>query len=242
MFERAHHQRIARLLASLDAHRLQALKCLFGGGTAIALLHGEYRESRDVDFLVSDLAAYRELRGIVTGQGLPGLFRQPLQVLREARMDQYGIRTVIEVDGEPVKFEIVLEARIDIDCTSDRPGVCGVATLTPIDLVAEKLLANSDRWADDSVDSRDLIDLALMLDDGRIPPAALHKAGGAYSSIEADLQKAKAHIERPGRLLRCMANLQITMPPALVLDRIRRLRPGQLRKPSGAATRSEFGE
>lgn len=224
LFERAHHQRIARLLAALDAARLSEHKCLFGGGTAIALLHGEFRESRDVDFVVSDLQAYRALRGIMTRDGLPGLFTQPVQALREIRTDQYGIRTLIEVDGTPIKFEIVLEARIEIDCVAEGPRVCGVSTLTPIDQVAEKLLANSDRWADDAVDSRDLIDLALMLKDGRIPAAALHKAGQAYSSIEADLDKAKAHIERPGRLARCMANLQMTLPPALVLDRIRRLR------------------
>ena len=97
--------------------------------------------------------------------------------------------------------------------------------LTHVDQVAEKLLANSDRWADDEVDSRDLIDLAMMLKEGRIPRAAIEKAGRAYNSIEADLQKAKLHIERPGRLARCMAHLQMSLPPALVLDRIRKLKP-----------------
>jgi hypothetical protein len=31
---------------------------LFAGGTTIALHYGEYRESVDIDFLVSDLASY----------------------------------------------------------------------------------------------------------------------------------------------------------------------------------------
>lgn len=225
LFERAHHQRIARLLSSLDARRLCEHRCFFGGGTAIALLHGEFRESRDVNFLISELASYRELRGIVTREGLAGLFREPVKPLREARMDQYGIRSFIEVEGAPVKFEIVLEARIGLDIPADANTVCGVRTLTHVDQVAEKLLANSDRWAADEVDSRDLIDLAMMLDTGRIPLAAWTKAGRAYGSIEADLEKAKAHIARPGRLARCLANLQMTQPPALVLDRIRRLRP-----------------
>ena len=119
MFERPHHRRIAKLLGALDAAKLASHHCFFGGGTAIALLHGEYRESRDVDFLISELPS----------------------------------------------------------------------------------------------------------DKGRIPLPAWHKAGSAYSSIEADLAKAQAHIERPGRLVRCMANLQMTLPPALVLDRIRKLRP-----------------
>jgi len=224
LFERPHHRRIARLLSAVDAALLGTHRCLFGGGTAVALLHGEYRESRDVDFLVSDLGAYRELRGILTSQGVAGLFTESVKPLREARMDQYGIRTLLEVDGAPIKFEIVLEARIVLDAPSDANAVCGVHTLSPIDLVAEKLLANSDRWADDAVDSRDLIDLAMMLERGRIPRAAFEKASRAYSSIEADLAKARAHIERPGRLARCMAHLQMSQPPGVVLDRIRKLK------------------
>lgn len=54
MFERPHHQRIAHVLATLDADALRQHACLFGGGTCIALRYGEYRESVDIDFLVSD--------------------------------------------------------------------------------------------------------------------------------------------------------------------------------------------
>jgi hypothetical protein len=36
-----------------------------------------------------------------------------------------------------------------------------LSTLAPVDLAAEKLLANADRWADDAVFSRDVIDLAM---------------------------------------------------------------------------------
>ena len=38
----------------------------------------------------------------------------------------------------------------------------GLATATVTDLVAMKLLANSDRWADPTVFSRDIIDLAMI--------------------------------------------------------------------------------
>ena len=54
-FERPHHQRIAQVLCALNAPLLRDNHCLFGGGTAIALRYGEYRESVDIDFLVSDL-------------------------------------------------------------------------------------------------------------------------------------------------------------------------------------------
>jgi len=47
VFERPHHQRVAQLLLSLDGELFRAHNCLFGGGTAIALRFGEYRESVD---------------------------------------------------------------------------------------------------------------------------------------------------------------------------------------------------
>lgn len=57
MFERPHHQWIAQVLASLDDALLHRYQCWFGEGTAISLRRGEYRESIDIDFLVSDLGA-----------------------------------------------------------------------------------------------------------------------------------------------------------------------------------------
>jgi hypothetical protein len=235
LFERAHHRRIASLLSALDAAMMASHRCLFGGGTAIALLHGEYRESRDVDFMVSDRASYRALRSIVSSKGIAGLFTEAVKPLRDVRMDQYGIRTLLEVDGMPIKFEIVLEARIELDHVAQGNTVCGVRTLSHTDQVAEKLLANADRWADDSADARDLIDLAMMLHGGRIPMPAFDKAHQAYSSIEDDLKKAQKHIERPGRLMRCMANMGMTQPPGLVLDRIRKLKVSRPR-PTGRRT------
>lgn len=62
MFERPHHQRIAQVLAALNGDVLRQHGCLFGEGTCIALRYGEYRESVDIDFLVSDAAGYRESR------------------------------------------------------------------------------------------------------------------------------------------------------------------------------------
>lgn len=66
MFERPHHQRIALVLAALDGARLRSYGCLFGGGTCIALRFGEFRESVNIDFLVSDPAGYRELRQLLS--------------------------------------------------------------------------------------------------------------------------------------------------------------------------------
>lgn len=45
MFERPHHRDVALVLQSLEPQALADRHCYFGGGTAMALRHGEYRES-----------------------------------------------------------------------------------------------------------------------------------------------------------------------------------------------------
>lgn len=57
MFERPLHQRIAAVLNALNGVLLKEHGCLFGGGTVIALRFGEFRESVDIDFLISNLTA-----------------------------------------------------------------------------------------------------------------------------------------------------------------------------------------
>jgi hypothetical protein len=229
MFERAHHQRVAHVLSSLDGDLLRAHQCWFGGGTAIALLQGEFRESVDIDFLVSDLAGYRDLRKRLLGaRDLSPLTRSdfdPIAFKRDIRIDQYGIRTFLDVQGAAIKFEIVHEGRIQFDAPARAQEVCGITTLSRADLAACKLLANADRWRDDSVFARDAIDLA-MLD---LPPRnlrpALAKAMGAYGSgVVTDMQKALASLrERPDRLRRCMLALSIMLPPAVVQQKLRSL-------------------
>ena len=230
MFERPHHRRIAAILGSLDADLLAANACWFGGGTAMALRLGEYRESVDIDFLVSDNKGYRALRERLTGPaGMQSIARPGalLEAAREVRADRYGIRTLLRTEGIGIKFEIVSEGRIALETPGDADTICGVATLTPLDMAASKLLANSDRWGDDAVMSRDLIDLAMMQPDGALFRGALAKAKTAYGkSVAADLDKAIESLRaRPQRLDRCMEALQImTVPKALLWKRIKALK------------------
>ena len=231
MFERPHHQRIAHVLASLDSAVLRQHGCLFGGGTCIALRHGEYRESVDIDFLVSDVAGYRELRQLLTGpHGLAAITHPhalPLITLREILADQYGIRTQVQMDVQAIKFEIVREGRIALAPPGPQDVVCGVSTLTSLDLAASKLLANSDRQADDGVFSRDVIDLAMMELPLPALRAALAKAQEAYgAAVERDLGKAIDRIQhRAGWLERCMQAMAMQgIAKALVWKRIRALR------------------
>lgn len=227
MPERPHHRRVERVLLSLDDTLLAQRRCYFGGGTAIALAWGEFRESIDIDFLVADADGYRALRDDVRGApGLQGLTRPgtSLVVTRDVRIDQHGIRTFVDVDGIDIKFEIVRETRIPFEEPLGDDRIGGVWRLRSLDLAASTLLANADRWADDSVFSRDVIDLAMMNLPRRDLQKAKAKAGMAYSSIERDLRAAvDALARRPGRLQRCLDVLQMTTPSAVVWSRIKRL-------------------
>ena len=230
MFEREHHLRIAAVLQSLDAEILRKHGCLFGGGTAITLMRSEYRESLDIDFLISDPAGYRDLRSALTGKkGLGAITRagSVLTPAREIRADQYGIRTMLVVAGTEIKFEIVFESRIKLEQPGLGDQICGIATLTPLDLAASKLLANSDRWTDDSVFSRDLIDLAMLEPPRPHLLQAIAKASIAYGdAVARDLEKAIQRLkERPGRLDDCMAALKIdSLSKAVLWKRIRALK------------------
>ena len=230
MFEREHHRRVATVLEALDGDLLKANACLFGGGTAIALRHGEYRESIDIDFLVSDLAGYRALRQRLTGPDGIRAIARPKQAapdqVREMRADQYGVRTMLRVDGVEIKFEVVLEARITLAEPGANDRICGVATLTLLDMVTSRLLANADRWRDDAVLSRDLIDLAMMQPTKKLLKLAIAKAKTAYGdSVETALAKAIEDLrDRPHRLDHCMQALRMTtVPKALLWKRIKAL-------------------
>lgn len=231
MFKREHHQIIEQVLHLLNADLLREHQCYFGGGTAIALRFGEYRESVDIDFLVSDLPSYRALRNLVREKtGVMALFKPDATILsqrREVRADQYGIRTAIGLGQHVIKFEIVLEGRIALAIPAPTDEVCGVPTLGLVDLFASKLLANSDRWADEGVFNRDVIDLAMMNPGIEILSAARTKAETAYgAAICADLEKAiDKLLQKPGWLERCMRTMKMdnTMPAQLVtsLNRLR---------------------
>jgi hypothetical protein len=229
LFERAHHRDVALVLQSLDADALARRHCYFGGGTAMALRYGEYRESVDIDFLVSDRDGYRDLRQQLGGPSrLESLARPGLRLSLEGelRADQYGIRTRVRAGMSVIKFEIVLEARIDLEAPGADDTVCGIATLTPRDLCAEKLLANADRWADDSVFSRDLIDLAMQPADRESLRRACAKAEQAYgSSVRRSIGSAvQALRDRPHRLDECMRALQMqSVSKAQLWQSIRRV-------------------
>jgi hypothetical protein len=166
---------------------------------------------------------------MLTGtDGVQPLFQKalsPVKQLREVRADQYGIRTLLTVDEQPIKFEIILEARIKLMPCKIEDDVCGVPSLSMLDMATCKLLANSDRWNDDSVFSRDVIDLAMMKPSHQLLKEAIEKAQGAYGdAIQNDLKKAISRLKtRESWLDRCMTAMNMTAPKALIWQNLKNI-------------------
>ena len=209
MFKRPHHQRVARILDALNAQLLTEAGCYFGGGTAIVLLLNEYRESVDVDLLCASHEGYRTLRNAVSENSLGPLLTQAMPLARAVRADRYGIRTFLMVDDVPIKFEIVREDRIPLQAQT-HPGI-PILTLSQVDMFAEKLLANTDRWADRSTTSRDIIDLAMMVHHwGPIPPSAWLKVEDAYgASARRAFAKAQELLADEAYLAECLRKMSM---------------------------------
>jgi hypothetical protein len=217
MFDREFHQKILRVLNQLNANFLLECGAYFGGGTLVSLNHGEYRLSKDIDFLCSTGTGYRLLRQKIVENQYNALFntQNNLNLPGEIKADQYGIRFAIIVDETLIKFEIIMEGRIELG-EPDYPSWSPVPCLNEIDCFAEKLLANSDRWNDSSVESRDLIDLAIQRLKSPIPKEAIEKAETAYPVIEP-LKKAISFFQNnPNYRDKCFTALRIVKPSKII--------------------------
>lgn len=215
MFRREIYRSMALVLDAIDARMLVQTSFRFGGGTCLALGHGEYRVSRDLDFVCSDPSGYAELRFAVRQVGYDALFpaskRASLGFPREIRADQYGLRFPVVVNETSIRVEMIREARITLG-PAEQALWTPVPLLSVTDAFAEKLLANSDRWADRDELSRDLVDLAVLrLAHGPIPEAAWAAVEQAYRSAPAqDLRKAaERFLAEPDYQHRCFTGLDV---------------------------------
>ena len=240
MYRREHHQKISEVLQRLDAQILKDHACYFGGGTAIALMNDEYRESVDIDFLVSDLTRYRALRELLTSpKGIATITKngRELVLTREIRTDQYGIRAMLRVGDINIKFEIISEGRIAFDVPKAKDCVGDVVTLSRVDLVASKLLANVDRWNDDAVFNRDVIDLAMMKVNKNEFHQAIEKAKLAYGdSVLTSLDKAINRLfTKEDFLNRCITVMKMSVPRAVLWQNLERLQALRLISTGGGS-------
>ncbi len=216
-FVRPVHRQVQTILTRLDSDFMARARCYFGGGTRIVLELGEYRESRDIDFLCADRDGYRQLRETVTETSLGALQAANITLAREVRADQYGIRTFVEHGDIRMKFEIIRESRVDLD--GETVAGIPVACLSRIHCFAEKFLANADRGLDTSTLSRDIVDLAFMVEGWAREDAksGLTIAKAAYGGAVARALAAVTAKLREDRLYknRCIDGLAISAPKTL---------------------------
>lgn len=209
--QRPRHRAVLAALRALDAAFLARCECFFGGGTRIVLALDEYRESADIDFLCASRDGYRTLRSAVSDVSLGRIAKPGLKLAREVMADRYGIRTFVESAGERIKLEIILEGRIAL--TGERVPEAPVRVLDRASCCAEKYLANADRWNDESVLGRDMIDLAFMAARwGRAPLAAgCDTAIDAYGKVivTAARRAATKMLERATWRRHCVAALAV---------------------------------
>jgi hypothetical protein len=222
MFRRELYRAMATVLDALDADALARTSFRFGGGTCLALGHGEYRLSRDLDFVCSDAGGYANLRLAVRERGYDALFRTSgrsgLGFPREIRADQYGLRFPVIVGGASIRVELIREARIALG-PAERADWTPVPVLSVTDAFAEKLLANSDRGADRDELARDLVDLAVLrVSHGPIPEVAWSAVEAAYRSGPVqDLRKAaERFLADPDYQRRCFTGLDVENPDDVV--------------------------
>jgi len=222
---RPENQLALEALATLDPDFLRDAECWFAGGTAISLRCDEFRVSRDIDFLCSSRRGYRLVRERIHDRGARGLFAQDITLSRDVRADRYGVRFALNVKGTPLKIEIVSEGRIDLVGVED-PSL-PVLRLSDQDLVAEKLLANEDRFLDEGANSRDIIDLLMLEHElGQLPAVAKDKARAAYgNSMEKAYERALERLRDDSvHLERVLEALQVTAESRRIIrNKLRKL-------------------
>jgi hypothetical protein len=132
---------------------------------------------------------------------------------------------MLRMGGINIEFEIISEGRIAFDVPKGKDCVGDIATLSRIDLVASKLLANVDQWNDDSVFSRDVIDLAMMKVNKNELHQAVEKASRAYgNSVLTSLDKAIDRLMTKEDLLEwCMTVMKISAPRAVLRQNLESL-------------------
>lgn len=222
MFTHTHHQKILHILQALDASVFHKTGAHFGGGTLITLLYGEYRWSKDIDFICPVGTGYRDLRSLVNDAGnKPSIFfshSNGITFTRDIKADQYGIRFPVMVDEVVIKIEIIAESRITLNTSAELPWLT-VPCLDFADCCSEKLLANADRWNDSAIESRDLIDLAVLRLQSALPAQAISKAEQAYPVIAPLIRALDKFQNTPSYRDKCFTALQI-QNRALILEGI----------------------
>ena len=209
-FKLDHHNKILTILESFNQKLLNESFAYFGGGTLITLDFGEYRCSKDVDFICPvSTSGYKRLRTAIYDGGYEALFDDLTQIeIGHSTTDQYGIRMLVIVGELRIKTEIIAEVRFELDPPRYLEWT-PVPCLSLNDCFTSKLLANSDRYMDSSVEARDLIDLSVLRLHSPIPSSAIDKAESAYEVMRPLKEAVERFQSKPDFRDKCFSGLQI---------------------------------
>lgn len=210
-FRLVHHHNILTILQSLNSKGLESGSAYFGGGSVLALDFYEYRLSQNIDFISCvNAGGYKYLRKIVFDDGYEALFNDLSKIqIGRITTDQYGIRMNVVVNDMSIKIEIIAETRFQLDAPR-YPSWSPVPCLSLNDCFTSKLLANSDRYIDKAVESRDLIDLAFLRLQSSIPKSAIDKAENSYEIMQPLKRAIELFQENTEYRQKCFQGLQIT--------------------------------
>lgn len=147
MCKLGHHRKVISILNAVRSDFFTEISAYFGGGTLLTLLYGEYRMSKDIDFICPAGEGYRILRSEIYDKEYHAVFKDfsNITLPRDIKADQYGVRFAVGVEDILIKFEIVAEARISL-YPAEFHAWSDVPCLSFTDSFAEKLLSNSDRY------------------------------------------------------------------------------------------------
>ncbi|WP_392531114.1 nucleotidyl transferase AbiEii/AbiGii toxin family protein [Nostoc sp. C117] len=211
MFSLDHHNKILKILNAFNPQVLQNASAFFAGGTLLALEYGEYRLSKDIDFLFPYGAEnYKYLRNLIYDNGISGLFINTTNMrLGDSTVNQYGIRFPVTIDGITIKIEVVANGNFVLD-PPVYPHWANIPCLSISDRFTSKLMANADRWNDASTQSRDLIDLAILRVNNSVPMSAISKAEATYEVRSPLIKAINQFMEKVEYRKKCFQELSIT--------------------------------
>lgn len=218
-----HYQNILVILKNLNLEFLRQCEAYLGGGTLINLETDCFRYSADIDFICSTVAGYKLLRQRIFSEGHRCLFKDDLlnkeiTLDRMPKIDRYGIRFPILVSTEriPIKLGIITETRVKLGNPLFPDWNKELASLNIRDRYVLKLMANSDRYLDKSVYSRDLIDLTMLRNNYPLPSGAILTAEAIYGVTEQLVEAITLFQKDSEYRENCYRQLQIEEPYKII--------------------------
>ena len=198
-------------LAIFNKDFLRKNHVLVGGDTRIVMELGQYRESGNIDFLCLDTQSFRAVRAQVSTTSLGEITTNPFELAREVICDQYGIRTVISINGISLTVAIknLTGFRLKKAIKAPFPAEC----IDRSSCYITKILSLTDGGMAPA--KTDFIDLLMMFHQWGAPPqevwAEVDRHYGTTSKQKL-LCELKGFITNPEQVFAAATRLQIYSP------------------------------